>query len=57
VQGHYDDDADLGAYLGSKISGYVIGKYFILPNGNSDCMDLAFCYDTLVSSDPFFIVI
>ena len=26
----------VGAYLGSKISGYVIGKYFILPNGNSD---------------------
>jgi NHS family xanthosine MFS transporter len=26
----------VGAYLGSKISGYMIGKYFILPNGNSD---------------------
>jgi len=26
----------VGAFLGSKISGYVIGKYFILPNGNSD---------------------
>ena len=26
----------VGAYLGSKISGYVIGKYFILPNGDSD---------------------
>jgi NHS family xanthosine MFS transporter len=26
----------IGAYLGSKISGYVIGKYFVLPGGNSD---------------------
>jgi NHS family xanthosine MFS transporter len=26
----------VGAWLGSKISGYVIGKYFILPNGTSD---------------------
>jgi NHS family xanthosine MFS transporter len=26
----------VGAYLGSKISGYVIGKYFILPDGNSN---------------------
>lgn len=26
----------VGAFLGSKISGYVIGKYFILPDGNSD---------------------
>lgn len=26
----------VGAYLGSKISGYVIGKYFILPGNKSD---------------------
>jgi NHS family xanthosine MFS transporter len=26
----------VGAFLGSKISGYIIGKYFILPDGNSD---------------------
>ncbi|MBL7740101.1 MAG: nucleoside permease [Chitinophagaceae bacterium] len=26
----------IGAWLGSTISGYVIGKYFILPNGDSD---------------------
>ena len=26
----------VGAFLGSKISGYVIGKYFISPDGNSD---------------------
>ncbi|MBL0232676.1 MAG: nucleoside permease [Chitinophagaceae bacterium] len=26
----------VGAYLGSKISGWVIGKYFIFPNGNTD---------------------
>lgn len=26
----------VGAYLGSKISGWVIGKYFILPDGNTD---------------------
>jgi len=26
----------VGAWLGSKISGYVIGKYFILPDGSSD---------------------
>jgi MFS transporter, NHS family, xanthosine permease len=26
----------VGAWLGSKISGYVIGKYFILPGGRSD---------------------
>lgn len=26
----------VGAFLGSKISGYVIGKYFILPDGSSN---------------------
>ena len=26
----------IGAYLGSKISGWVIGKYFILPDGSTD---------------------
>ena len=26
----------VGAFIGSKISGYVIGKYFILPDGSSD---------------------
>ena len=26
----------IGAYLGSKISSYVIGKYFILPNQSTD---------------------
>ncbi len=26
----------VGAYLGSKVSGWVIGKYFILANGNTD---------------------
>lgn len=26
----------VGAYLGSKVSGWVIGKYFILPNGDTD---------------------
>ena len=26
----------VGAFLGSKISGYIIGKYFILPDGSSD---------------------
>lgn len=26
----------VGAWLGSKISGYIIATYFILPNGNSD---------------------
>jgi MFS transporter, NHS family, xanthosine permease len=26
----------VGAFFGSKISGYIIGKYFILPNGSSD---------------------
>jgi NHS family xanthosine MFS transporter len=26
----------VGAYLGSKVSGWVIGKYFILSNGNTD---------------------
>jgi NHS family xanthosine MFS transporter len=26
----------VGAWLGSKISGYIIGKYFILPDGKSD---------------------
>ncbi|MBS1921470.1 MAG: nucleoside permease [Bacteroidetes bacterium] len=26
----------VGAYLGSKISGYLIGKYFILPDGSSN---------------------
>ena len=26
----------VGAYLGSKISGYVIGKYYIQPDGSSN---------------------
>ena len=26
----------VGAFLGSKISGYIIDKYFILPSGNKD---------------------
>lgn len=26
----------IGAYLGSKISGYVIGRYFVFPNGDRD---------------------
>jgi NHS family xanthosine MFS transporter len=30
----------IGAYLGSKVSGYVIGKYFVLPGGNSDWHDI-----------------
>lgn len=30
----------IGAYLGSKVSGYVIGKYFVLPDGSSDWHDI-----------------
>ena len=26
----------VGAWLGSKVSGYVIGKYFVMPDGSSD---------------------
>lgn len=26
----------VGAYLGSKLSGYIIDKYYLLPNGDKD---------------------
>ncbi|MBL7743866.1 MAG: nucleoside permease [Chitinophagaceae bacterium] len=34
----------IGAWMGSTISGYVIGKYFILPNGDSDWHGIWLCF-------------
>lgn len=36
----------VGAWLGSTISGYVIGKYFILPNGQSDWQGIWLAFAT-----------
>ncbi len=47
----------VGAYLGSKISGYVIGKYFLLPGGATNWHGtwLAFAGYSLVVAVLFFI--
>jgi NHS family xanthosine MFS transporter len=34
----------VGAYLGSKISGYVIGNYFVFPNGDRDWHGIWLCF-------------
>ena len=48
----------VGAWLGSTISGYIIGKYFILPNGDSDWHSiwLAFAAYSLVVAILFAIL-
>ena len=48
----------VGAYLGSKISGYVIDKYFTLPNGDKVWHDiwLTFAIYALIVAALFFVM-